>query len=331
MKTYKTLLILFTSLSLSPIALAKCYPGLDCPEDLPNANSTTTPAKPQPEPVEQQQTQQTQQPEPYLNVEPTPETAPDSGSKYKKYKPKPKSKAQQTKTADSAWHYDTVVIHDGCFLMGSSTNEVERGNDEAQHEVCLKSFEIGKYEVTQAQWQSIMGNNPASTKNELLPVDNVNYQDVQHFITKLNQQTGENYRLPTEAEWEYAARAGSSTVFYTGDCINGDNANYDSSTMYNNCPVQQGGSRSKMIAVGSYAPNAWGLYDMMGNVYEWTCSEYDERYTGKEQQCSNSTDPSTHLAIRGGAWNSKANALRSAFRDYEPSNLSETLGFRLVK
>lgn len=320
MKTHKALLILLTYLSLSPIAFAKCYPGLDCPDDLPNA----TASKPQPESTQQQQTQQ---PEPYLNVEPTPE--PDSGSKYKKYKPK--SKAQQTKTADSVWHYDTVVINNGCFLMGSSTNEVERGNDETQHEVCLTSFEIGKYEVTQAQWQSIMGDNPASTKNELLPVDNVNYQDIQHFITKLNQQTGENYRLPTEAEWEYAARAGSSTVFYTGDCINGEKANYDSSTAYNNCPIEQSGSRGRMIAVGSYAPNAWGLYDMMGNVYEWTCSEYDEHYTGKEQHCSNSTDPSSNRAIRGGAWNSKITALRSAFRDYEPSNLSETLGFRLVK
>ena len=135
--------------------------------------------------------------------------------------------------------------------------------------------------------------------------------------------------MPTEAEWEYAVRAGSNTTFYTGDCLSNKQANYDSTTAYNNCPI--GDSQGRIVAIGSYTPNAWGLYDMIGNVYEWTCSEYDEQYSGKEQLCSNSTDPSTNRAIRGGAWNSKSGALRSAFRDYELSNLSETLGFRLAK
>ncbi|CAG1020150.1 Serine/threonine-protein kinase Pkn1 [Methylococcales bacterium] len=323
MKKHKALLILITSLSLVSIAYGKCYPGLDCPEDLPDANNTPappTPPKPEPE--------QTQQPEPSVNVEPEPEPESEPASKYKKYKPQ----ARQTKASvntQTSFDYETVAIQGGCFLMGSSSNEVERGNDEKQHKVCIDSFQIGKYEVTQAEWQSIMGDNPSSIKNNNFPVDNVSYQDIQQFIQKLNQQTGETYRLPTEAEWEYAARAGSSTPFYTGDCIDNQQANHDSSISYNNCPT--GHSKGGIVAVGSYSPNAWGLYDMAGNAYEWTCSEYDEHYTGNEQKCSNSTDPSTQRVVRGGAWNSKSSGLRSAYRDYDPSNLSDFLGFRLLK
>ena len=151
---------------------------------------------------------------------------------------------------------EMVLIPAGKFMMGSPESEKGRYNDETQHEVTLtKPYYMGSYAVTQEQWEAVMGNNPSiKTKGAKLPVTNVSWQDCQEFIKKLNAKTDGGYRLPTEAEWEYACRAGTTTEYFYGDSITKSDANY---------------SKREPMAVGSYKPNAFGLYDMHGNVCEW--------------------------------------------------------------
>lgn len=222
-----------------------------------------------------------------------------------------------------------IAITGGCFQMGSPKTEEERNNDEKQHEVCVKDFQIGKYEVTQAQWQAVMNTNPSEIKGDNLPVENVSWNEVQTFIEKLNVKTDKNYRLPTEAEWEYVARAGTNTPFYTGNCINTNQANYDGTVDYNNCGAKTGKYKKTTVAVGSYPANPWGLYNMAGNVWEWTCSAYVENYDGSEIQCSNNSN--APRAIRGGSWLNDPVALRSAMRNghYREQDFS-LLGFRVA-
>ena len=153
--------------------------------------------------------------------------------------------------------------------MGSPPSEKGRDSDERQHTVSVGEFWLGETEVTQAQWQAVMGNNPSKFKGDDRPVENVSWKDVQVFIKRLNNRSGKRFRLPTEAEWEYAARAGTQTARYWGDGIGSNNANC------NGC-----GSRwdsDETAPVGSFKPNAFGLHDMLGNVWEWTCSEYKKR------------------------------------------------------
>jgi formylglycine-generating enzyme required for sulfatase activity len=225
---------------------------------------------------------------------------------------------------------DMVLIKKGCFMMGSPKTEAERYDNETQHKVCIKQdFQLGKYEVTQAQWTGIMGSNPSGYKDDNLPVENVSYDDIQIFLEKLNAQTGKYYRLPTEAEWEYAARADTTTAFYTGDCINTQQANYNGNTDYNDCGAKTGVYLEKTTPVGSYPPNPWGLYDMAGNVYEWTCSVYVKNYDGNEQRCA---DSATSRVLRGGgSWGSDATRTRSAIRyNGTPINQDYHVGFRLA-
>ncbi len=234
--------------------------------------------------------------------------------------------------ADSAQFIEPemVKISGGCFQMGSPESEPEHGRDEQQHEVCLNDFQIGKYEVTQAQWQEVMGNNPSRFKGDSLPVESVSWDDVQQFISKLNQVSGKTYRLPTEAEWEYAARAGTTTPFYTGNCITTAQANYSGNYDYANCDSKTGAYKKTTVAVGSYPANSWGLHDMAGNVSEWTCSDVSS-YDGSELKCS--TGNFNRLCVfRGGSWFDSPLYLRSAFRgSYWPGNPSDSLGFRLSR
>jgi len=218
-------------------------------------------------------------------------------------------------------------IPGGSFRMGSpSSEEARSGNwlsnsDETPHTVRVDVFWLGETEVTQAQWQAIMGSNPSEFKGDDLPVEQVSWKDVQEFIKNLNARSGKRFRLPTEAEWEYAARAGTQTARYWGEGIGRNNANCDG------C-----GSRwdNKQTApVRSFTPNTFGLHDMLGNVREWTCSAYNASYAGSEQKCAVSAGG---YSLRGGSWYGGPRWVRAAFRDGDkPADRGGDVGFRLAR
>jgi len=231
-----------------------------------------------------------------------------------------------------------VVIPAGDFQMGSPPNEPERDSNERQHSVRVASFAMGQYEVTFEEYDRFC----AATGREKpsdegwgrgrRPVINVDWNKALTYAEWLSKQTGKQYRLPTEAEWEYAARAGTTTPFWAGRCVTTDQANYLGYGYGSpDCGAKTGVDRQKTLPVGSFKPNPWGLYDTMGNVWEWTCSAYDEKYDGAEAKCSKQVraDP---LAARGGSWYSRPARLRSAFRAKDvPSYRSDNQGFRLVR
>ena len=222
------------------------------------------------------------------------------------------------------------LIRAGTFTMGSPTDELFRGSDETQHEVTLsKDFYIQTTEVTQGQWKAVMGSNPSyfSDCGDDCPVEYVSWNDIQEFIEKLNEMEGtDKYRLPTEAEWEYACRAGSTTAFANGDITEtgcGYDPNLDQMSWY--C----GNSDDKTHPVAQKEPNDWGLYDMHGNVREWCQDWYGDYPTDPV------TDPSgpssgTYRVIRGGGWFSYARHCRSADRlSFDPAVLN--FGFRVAR
>ena len=221
--------------------------------------------------------------------------------------------------------------------MGSPNTEADRSGDEYQHQVTLSSFYIGKYPVTQAQWQAIMGSNPSKFKGDNLPVESVSWDDIQVFLTKLNTlysppsggQGGGFFRLPTEAEWEYAARGGHKSSFNKGGQggfkYAGSN-NIDEVAWYGN------NSNNKTHPVGQKKPNELGIYDMSGNVWEWCQDWYDKDYY-KNSPANNSTGPTsgTSRVLRGGGWSSIAVRCRVGYRiHFTPSNRNLNYGFRLV-
>lgn len=223
----------------------------------------------------------------------------------------------------------------GCFQMGSPESEPNRGSNERQHRVCVEAFEIGKYEVTQEEWQAVMGSNPSSFKHgDRHPVEHVSWNDVQDYLQRLNQRTGKSYRLPTEAEWEYAALAGTTTPFWTGRCVTTQQANYDGDYGYGDpdCGAKTGNYRRKTMPVGSFPANPWGLYDTMGNVWEWTCSLYDRDYSGVETQCIEKYTKNP-IVVRGGSWRDGPAWVRSASRYgfVDPTNRDRSRGFRIVR
>ncbi len=244
----------------------------------------------------------------------------------------PKTTTTPTLTGDP-FEGQMVQIKGGTFMMGSPTSEPERYNKETQHQVTLSDFKIGKYEVTQAQWQAVMGSNPSNFKDcDNCPVENVSWEDIQEFLKKLNEKYPPSggrglYRLPTEAEWEYACRTGTSTPFHTGNNLTTEQANYNGFP-YNGNP--EGQYREKTTPVGSFSPNAWGLYDMHGNVWEW-CSDWYGAYPSGAQ--TNPQGPATGSlrVLRGGSWVDYARFCRSAFRHYNsPSFRGYFYGFRLA-
>ncbi len=218
------------------------------------------------------------------------------------------------------------------FLMGSQKSEKKREEDETQHVVTLtKGFWLGRTEVTQAQWKAVMdGANPSRFKGDNLPVETVSWAEVNAFIEKLNKKTEAKYRLPTEAEWEYACRAGTRTPFNTGENLTTDQANYDGNYPYAGPP--NGEYREKTLAVGSFEPNAWGLYDMHGNVYEW-CSDWYGPYAGRKETDPIGPPTGSRRVFRGGSWIGLARSCRSADRLYgRPGNRgSDLVGFRLLR
>ncbi len=226
-----------------------------------------------------------------------------------------------------------VLIPAGTFTMGSPSNEPGRDNDETQHRVTLsKPFYMQTTEVTQGQWKAVMGNNPSYFKNygDDCPVEQVSWNDVHEFIRILNQREGtDKYRLPTEAEWEYVARAGTTTPFHTGNCLSTDLANSQGFLPLSGCP--RGRDRERTIRVGSFPPNDWGLYDMHGNVREWV-----QDWTGNypNAHVTDPTGPSGGIfrVIRGGGWFYDARRCRSAIRDFNaPDYRDDSLGFRLAR
>jgi formylglycine-generating enzyme required for sulfatase activity len=216
---------------------------------------------------------------------------------------------------------EMVHIKGGCYQMGSVKSEKGRSGDEKQQLVCVGDFEMGKYEVTQSQWLNIMGDNPSAFREADFPVESVSWKDVQVFIEKLNAKTNNRYRLPTEKEWEYAARSGSSSAYYWGEKIDCTKANY------------KGCDLDRTTKVGSYAPNNFGLYDMAGNVWEWMCSKYDRRYKGEKTECLSKNNSSFgFFTIRGGSWITGKNRLLSYNRRKGGVKTREfNLGFRLAR
>jgi formylglycine-generating enzyme required for sulfatase activity len=200
----------------------------------------------------------------------------------------------------------------GTFLMGSPAGEPERRDDETQHRVTLtQGYWLGIHPVTQAQWQAVTGNNPSSFKGDTLPVEFVSWDDCQEFVKKLGQKTGRRFRLPTEAEWEYACRAGTTTPFHFGETISTDQANYDGNYTYGN--GKKGVWRRATTPVGSFPANAWGLYDMHGNVWEW-CLDWYGPYPQGVRKDPQSINNGTARVRRGGSWYFGPRNCRSAFR-----------------
>ena len=242
-------------------------------------------------------------------------------------------KSVENPKPDCPYCPEMVRLPAGEFMMGAAPGEAEAGSDEQpRHNVKVNAFSIGKYEVTQGQWQAVMGSNPSYFKQcgDNCPVEYVSFNQVQAFIQNLNDKTGQVYRLPTEAEWEYAARAGTTTAFSTGNCINTRQANYEGRYDYNGCGVKVGDYLGKTTPVGSYPANPWGLYDMHGNVWEWTCSAYTERYDDSEEICTN--DVNIHRGVRGGSWFELPHYSRSANRGrYGPNVAHPNIGFRLAR
>ncbi|GBO55765.1 hypothetical protein APA_3915 [Pseudanabaena sp. lw0831] len=223
---------------------------------------------------------------------------------------------------------DMVYIPSGKFTMGSPPEEKGFEDERPQiKDVNISDFYMGKYEVTQAQWQAIMGNNPAKFKNNLQnPVESVSWDDAQEFCKKLSQKTGKEFRLPSEAEWEYACRAGTTTAYSFGDnaSLLGEYAWYGEN------------SGSKTHPVGQKKPNPWGLYDMYGNVWEW-CQDSYEKYGGESdlirktgKAITKENDNRSRL-LRGGSWYNDAGNCRSAYRVYNNARARYFLnGFRVV-
>jgi len=226
---------------------------------------------------------------------------------------------------------DMVVIATGSFIMGSPAGEQERSSSESpQHSVTVPGFFMGKYEVTQAQYQAIMGNNPANFKGETRPVEQVSWNNAVEFCQKLSKVTGRNYRLPSEAEWEYGCRAGTTTPFYFGETITTDLVNFDGAYTYASTP--KGKDRQQTTPVGSFPPNALGLYDMHGNVWEWCQDSWHSSYEGAPNNGSAwiGNDNQSRL-LRGGSWGNNPHYCRSATRNVSyPDNRSSNIGFRVV-
>jgi sulfatase modifying factor 1 len=240
------------------------------------------------------------------------------------------AKTQQDQLKIPLW-MKFEYIKPGSFIMGSPSGESHRDKDEKQHRVTLtKGFYMQTTEVTQGQWKAVMGRNPSHFSNcgNGCPVENISWNDIQKFIRKLKQKGGKQYRLPTEAEWEYAARAGTATPFFFGDCLSTSQANYDGNYPLRGCP--KGQPRKKTVAAACFQPNAWGLYDMHGNVWEWVQDRYGDYPSG------NVTDPEgpssgSGRVLRGGSWSSVARICRSANRRGRgPGSRGSHSGFRLV-
>jgi formylglycine-generating enzyme required for sulfatase activity len=231
---------------------------------------------------------------------------------------------------------EMVAIPSGRFMMGSPASEHERYDDEGPHEVMVSPFFMGKYPVTQGQWRSIantpvveqeLDSDPSEFKGDNLPVESVSWEQAQEFCARLSRKTERSYRLPTEAEWEYACRADTTTPFHFGETVTGKLANYNSDVIYQKeAKVKRRGQTSP---VGEFAPNAFGLYDMHGNVWEWCQDDWHDSYEDAPSDGSAwiSRDSSGLKVLRGGSWDYDPWYCRSSD---DPEIRIFNVGFRVV-
>ena len=216
-----------------------------------------------------------------------------------------------------------VLIPGGTFLMGSRAGQ-GYDDERPQHSVVVPSFLMGKYPVTQAQWEAVMGwSPPYRCKGARRPVDRVSWEDARAFCARLSARTGRAYRLASEAEWEYACRAGTTTPFYFGETITTGLANYVGEHVYRSEP--KGIYRHATTEVGSFPPNAFGLYDMHGNVWEWCAGAWRDDYAGGAGRAG------PERALRGGCWHDPPGLCRSAARlRHVPHEGEDFFGFRVA-
>ena len=227
---------------------------------------------------------------------------------------------------------EMVKIPGGRFLMGSPDTEAGRQSSEGpQHYVDVPEFFMGKYAVTQGQWEAVMGNNPSYFKGASRPVEKVSWYDATKFCQKLSQITGKKYSLPSESQWEYACRAGTTTPFYFGETITSELVNHRGNDTYADAP--KGIYRKETTDVGIFPPNAFGLYDMHGNVCEWCADEWHDNYDGAPTGESVWLDGNKERSLlRGGSWADFPVNCRCAVRDfYSRRDVHyNTSGFRVV-
>jgi formylglycine-generating enzyme required for sulfatase activity len=239
------------------------------------------------------------------------------------------AKKDPPKTFTNSIGMKFVWIPPGNFVMGSPKEEKERHPSEIQHKVTLtRGFYMGVYTVTQEEWQAVMGNNPSNIKGEKnLPVESVSWDNCQEFIKKLRTNDRKPYRLPTEAEWEYACRAGTTTPFHFGETISTDQANYKGDATYGD--GKKGIDRKKPTPVGSFPANAWGLHDMHGNVWQW-CQDWHGVYTQEDVVDPQGPKQGQIRVLRGGSWIYAPTHCRSAYRGwFEPGNRNGYCGLRV--
>jgi formylglycine-generating enzyme required for sulfatase activity len=223
-----------------------------------------------------------------------------------------------------------VRLPAGSFMMGSPATELGREAEETPHPVRVRAFDLGVTEVTQGQWRRVMGSNPSwfATCGDDCPVEKVSWNDVQVFLGKLRASTGKPFRLPTEAEWEYACRAGTSTPFSTGESLTTAQANYDGEGPYAGAPP--GEFRRRTTPVASFAPNGFGLYDMHGNVWEWT-SDWHCPYPVGDDSGAAGKCQTEYKVIRGGSFYFDASSARCALRyTHRPQDSGLSVGFRVA-
>jgi eukaryotic-like serine/threonine-protein kinase len=217
---------------------------------------------------------------------------------------------------------EMVTIPGGTFLMGAPAQEHHSKPDERpQHQVTVPTFQLGRYPVTQRQWQLVMGNNPSHFQGDDLPVEQVDWQQSVEFCQKLSVLTGKKYRLPSEAEWEYACRAGTTTPYHFGKVAQRTAANYYT--------FDSGQPRQTKV-VGSFSANTFGLHDMHGNVEEWCADEFHRSYQGAPTDGSAWVDgQGRSYVVRGGSWVIDPGYCRSANRDFGESAASY-IGLRVA-
>jgi eukaryotic-like serine/threonine-protein kinase len=255
---------------------------------------------------------------------------------------KPQGLAQIfTESLGSDVNLTMIKIPAGKFMMGSPDSEKERkSNESPRHEVGVPEFYMGQTLVTKAQWQAIMGNDPAYFQGngklpvDKLPVESINWLEAMNFCEKLSQKTGRKYSLPSESQWEYACRARTTTPFAFGETITQAVVNYHGNYPYGDAP--KAGYRERTTPVGSFPPNLFGLYDMHGNLWEWCLDEWVDSYEGAPSDGSargdiNSRSPDKSRLLRGGSWNLNARVCRAAFRNYYAASFRRSdFGLRVV-